>query len=178
MDILAVQNAKPNGNTLNRIVMSLLIHNFFANSDNILYFVLKPLEHIRSNWDVFWDHDNECYQEEDDSFATELNQLINEIAAIEAPNNYHKHEDRVARYLQSENWMYIWKKGRFWRGSEYKIILEQGSFKDFNQEELILSAAGRVKAAINRQQFHLDEMECSHKYMLCAILSIVLYQRT
>ncbi|MCI5167518.1 MAG: hypothetical protein D3903_15865 [Candidatus Electrothrix sp. GM3_4] len=156
--------------------MSALVVNFFANSEDILDYVLKPLEHIRGNWDVIWDRDNDKYQEEEDSFGAELNALIHEIAQAKAPTNYHVHEDKVAVF-QTRHWDSISKKGRFWVGGEYREILEQGSFDDHEQQALVLSVAGRVKAALDREQYHIDEMEKKHKRMLCAILSIILYQR-
>ncbi|MFC3023596.1 hypothetical protein ACFODT_07140 [Vibrio zhugei] len=81
--------------------MNALVVNFFANSESILDYVLKPLEHIRSNWDVIWDCDK--YLEEENSFGAELNALINEIAETKAPDNYHKYEDKVA-FFQSKTW--------------------------------------------------------------------------
>lgn len=90
--------------------------------------------------------------------------------------NNHKHEDNVA-FFQSKNWDYIKKNGRFWEGEEYSSILEQGSFNVQGEEELVLAAAGRIKAALSRGQYNLDEMEENHKRMLCCILSIILYQK-
>ncbi|WP_123014868.1 hypothetical protein [Vibrio zhugei] len=72
---------------------------------------------------------------------------------------------------------FIRKNGCFWEGAQYNSILEQGSFDDHKQKALVLSAAGRIKAALDRKQYHLDEMEEKHKMMLCTILSIILYQR-
>jgi len=154
--------------------MNALVINFFSNSEDVLDYVLKPLEHIRSNWDVIWDCDE--YLEEEDSFGAELNTLINEIAEAKAPVNYHEHEDKVALF-QTKSWDFIKKNGHFWEGAEYKSILEQGSFDDHGQKALVLSASGRIKAALDREQYHIDEMEDAHKMILCAILSIILYQR-
>ncbi len=157
-------------------IMNHEVIDFFANSEDLLDFVLKPLEHIRGNWDLIWDSENECYVEEEDSFGAEVNQLINELATIDAPQNYHEFEDKVA-FFQSETWKHIIKVGRFWEGAGYASILEQGSFKDYKQESLVTAAAGRIKAAIERDQLFLDDMEDGHKSMLCALLSIILYQR-
>ena len=156
--------------------MSQLVIDFFTNSEDVLDYVLKPLAHIRGTWDVIWDYDNEKYLEEEDSFGAEINTLIDEISITSPPKNYHKHEDKVA-FFQSETWDFIKKNGHFWEGAEYSSILEQGSFKDHGQEALVLSAAGRIKAAIDRGQEHIDEMEEGHKKILCVILSIILYQR-
>ena len=154
--------------------MNSLVVDFFSNSEDVLDYVLKPLGHIRGNWDVIWDYDNDRYLEEEDSFGAEINTLITEISKVSPPKNYHKHEDKVA-FFQSKTWDFIQKNGRFWEGAEYSSILEQGSFYD--HEALVLSASGRIKAAIDRGQAHLDEMEEGHKRILCSILSIILYQR-
>ena len=104
--------------------------------------------------------------EEEDSFGAELNTLINEIAEANAPINYHEHEVKVALF-QTKSWDFIRKNGRFCEGAEYKSILEQGSFDDHEQKALVLSASGRIKAALDREQYHIDEMEDAHKMMLC-----------
>lgn len=66
------------------VFMNLLIFNFFYNSESVLDYVLKPLQHIRSNWDVIWDYDNDRYIEEQ-SFGAEVNELINELSIVDAP---------------------------------------------------------------------------------------------
>ncbi|HAS6209289.1 TPA: hypothetical protein I7185_02925 [Vibrio vulnificus] len=157
--------------------MNFQIKSFFDDSEYIRELVLQPLEHIRSNWDLYWDDAELKYVEEENSFAKELNELILEISSVEPLINYHKHEDKVADNFSQSSWAIIEKKERFWVGEEYRIILEQGGFEDFEQSELILASAGRVKAALGRSQYHIDVMEDSHRKMLCIILSIVLYHR-
>jgi len=150
---------------------------FFDDSDLLLELVLLPLEHIRSNWDLYWDDDEYKYVEEEYSFARELNELIFQIASVIPPNNYHMHEDKVAIYFNKNDWANIEKNGRYWTGEEYRIILEQGGFDDWEQSDLVLAAAGRVKAAIDRGQNSIEAMENTHCKMLCIILSIILYHR-
>jgi hypothetical protein len=58
---------------------------FFAQSEVLDYFVLRPLAHIRANWDVRWDTSAGRYEPEEDSFAEHLNVLIDDIATCEPP---------------------------------------------------------------------------------------------
>ncbi|EBF8391669.1 hypothetical protein NBB52_05625 [Salmonella sp. NW1172] len=57
-------------------------------------------------------------------------------------------------------------------------ILEQGGFSDEDQKNLCLSIAGRIRAAINRHQFHFDDMEKSHQKILADVIAIILYHRS
>ncbi len=75
------------------------------------------------------------------------------------------------------NWK-IEKVGSRWIGENYAAILEQGGFNDFDELNLVLAAAGRIKAALARNQCHFDEMEQSHQKMLADVLAIILYHRT
>ena len=56
-------------------------------------------------------------------------------------------------------------------------MLEQGGFNDIDEKNLVLSACGRVKAAIDRGQLHFDDMEKFHRKMLADVLAIILYHR-
>ncbi|MDL5054218.1 hypothetical protein QQ056_11755 [Oscillatoria laete-virens NRMC-F 0139] len=50
---------------------------------------------------------------------------------------------------------------------------EQGGFKTDGDSDLVLAAAGRIKAAIDRGQTHFDDMERSHRIVLAGILAII-----
>lgn len=151
---------------------------FFGNSDLFDHQVVRPLSHILPNWELTWDANADKYVEEDDSYAKLLNELIEELGVTVSPVKYHDNEDCLAEYVKkSLNWK-IYKKGNRWVGMDYFSILEQGGFQDFNQRELLLAAAGRIKAAKDRKQRHYDEMEKSHREMLAAVITIILYHRT
>ena len=49
---------------------------FFCNSDLLDCLVLRPLSHIKSNWELTWDGNKQKYENEKDSYAQLLNQLI------------------------------------------------------------------------------------------------------
>jgi hypothetical protein len=150
---------------------------FFRNSDLLDYMVLRPLDHIRGGWDLTWNQESDAYEEEPNTFAGLINGLISELATIQPPPRYHDSEDRLAEYVQKNlNWG-IRKNGSRWVGADYDVILQQGSFDDVDQGELLLAAAGRIQAALDRGQLHFDAMEKSHRRMLAAVLSIVLWQR-
>jgi len=153
------------------------IWQFFANSESLDYCVLRPLSHINGNWDTTWDFDLERYKPEEDSFSEQLNELIDELSACLPPVRYHDNEDRLAEYVRDHSKWPIRKVGGRWIGIDYFAVLQEGSFSDFNQLDLIEAAAGRIKAAIDRGQSHFDDMEDSHKKMLAFVLSMILYQR-
>ena len=151
---------------------------FFSNSDLLDYLVLRPLSHIKGNWELTWDGDRQEYEPEEDSYAVLLNQLIEELCCVNPPSRYHDNEDRLAEYVRANlNWD-IKKVGRRWVGEDYAAILEQGDFDDIDEENLILAVAGRIKAAIDRDQLHFDDMEQSHQKMLADVLAIIFYHRT
>jgi hypothetical protein len=153
------------------------VRDFFAWSDTLDKLVLRPLDHIRSNWEIIWDHSSAKYLFEEDSFVTELNDLIKDLTKIQPPTRYHDNEDRLAQYaIERLKWP-ISKKGGWWIGEDYDAILEQGGYDDIDQEELLLAAAGRIQAALVRGQTHIDQMEQSHRRMLGAVLSILIYHR-
>lgn len=149
---------------------------FFVNSEEADRLVLRPLDHIRGNWELVWG-ENDQYVEEDDSYAEVLNDLIDNLGVVEPPSRYHDNEDKLAEYLQSIGWDIRKESGR-WVGADYGSILEQGGFNDVDQSELILAAAGRIKAAQDRGQNHFDDMEWGHKQMLSTVLSVILYHRS
>lgn len=151
---------------------------FFAWSDGILdRMVLRPLSHITLNWELTWDHEARAYKTEEDSFAAILNQTILDLSECQPPARYHDNEDRLAQFvIEKLGWPIRKERGR-WVGADYESILEQGGFQDVDQENLVQAAAGRVHAALDRQQTHFDDMERSHQRMLAAVLSVILYHR-
>ena len=150
---------------------------FFGQSDWLDQMALRPLSHIRGNWELTWDPVKEIYIPEDDSYAEVLNDLIIEIESTNPPANYHIHEDNIAKNVQRNlGWQIQKVKGR-WIGEEYGVILQQGGFDDVDESELILAAAGRMNAAITRGQMHFDQMEDSHQRMLGEVIATILYHR-
>jgi hypothetical protein len=153
---------------------------FFAHSDSdsLDREVLRPLSHIRGNWELHWDHSTHRYVEEDDSYAKRLNELIAELDTATPPARYHDNEDRLAEYVRATLKWPIRKEGARWVGADYESIIEQGGFDDVDQKDLLLAAAGRIRAAQARGQDHYDRMEKSHRRLLAAVLSVILYHRT
>jgi hypothetical protein len=150
---------------------------FFAQSEWLDRFVLRPLSHITLNWELTWDAELKVYEPEEDSFAADLNCVIDLICNCHNPANYHKHEDVLANYLvESGSWP-TQKKGSKWIGANYQSILEQGAFQDYRQIDLIASATGRVYAALRFGQLDFDSMEDGHRTMLAAVMTIILYHR-
>lgn len=153
------------------------MNTFFSNSDYLDRLVLRPLSHIKSNWELTWDEDLNKYIEEDDSFAVNLNLLICELDRTTPPAIYHDNEDRLAEYVKTFlNWSVV-KVGARWVGADYDSLLEQGGFHDVDETNLVLAASGRIQAAKVRGQLHFDDMEKSHRRMLAAVLSVILYHR-
>lgn len=139
---------------------------------------LKQLSHIKENWELAWNNEDEKYEPEENSYAEKLNQLIVELGRVDPPKKYHKNEDCLVEYVIANlNWKIRKINGR-WVGEDYVAILEQGGFNDIDRNNLILAAAGRIKAAIDRNQHHFDEMEQSHQKILADVIAIILYHRT
>lgn len=124
-----------------------------------------------------WDDALERYIVEGDSFASKVNELIEQLGAVEPPLKYHDNEDRLAEYVKSNLKWQIQKTGNRWVGEDYSSILEQGAFNDIDREELLRAAAGRIRAAIDRGQLHFDQMEWFHRKMLADVIAIILYHR-
>lgn len=154
------------------------VRRFFAQSELIDHDVLRPLSHIKGNWEVSWDDHMQRYAHEDDNFAKHLNVLIDDIANTAISDRYHDNEDVVANYLAAKPGSRIQKKGGRWIGASYGWILEQGGFDDIDQGELLTSAIGRVAAALQFGQMTYDDMEQGHRLMLADILTIMLYHRS
>jgi hypothetical protein len=153
---------------------------FFADSksDSLDREVLRPLSHIKGNWELTWDDSKDKYVEEDDSYAQQLNDLISELDAAVPPARYHDNEDRLSEYVRDNLKWPIRKDGARWVGADYDSIIEQGGFDDLDEKNLVLAAAGRIRAAQARGQDHYDAMEKSHRRMIAAVLSVILYHRT
>ena len=153
------------------------IKNFFSKSNFLDRLALWQLSHINANWELTWDESSEQYFSENGSFAAKLNELVEELEILSPPSKYHDNEDRLAEQVRLHMGWNVHKKGGRWVGADYPMMLEQGSFTDLNQRELMLAVAGRIKAATNRGQMHFDEMETGHQKMLADVLAIVLYHR-
>lgn len=153
------------------------IKSFFERCDCLSTFVTKQLSHININWELTWDDEKQEYEPEENSFAPLLNQLIEELCEVDPPARYHDNEDRLAEYVISNLKWNIKKANGRWVGNDYTCILEQGSFDDFNEKNLIAAAAGRIKAAVDRNQLNFDEMEESHRIMLGNVLACILFHR-
>ncbi|MDX8481845.1 hypothetical protein RFN28_25770 [Mesorhizobium sp. VK24D] len=152
-----------------------IIRAFFARSDYLDRMTLRPLSHITLSWEVQWDLESEKYEPEYDSFADDLNVVIEQLANCARPASYHSHEDQLAENtLRLLKWPIQKKKGR-WIGADYAAILEQGAFGEMST--LISAACGRVHAAIDHGQAHFDEMEDGHLVMLAALITIIIYHR-
>lgn len=150
---------------------------FFARSDYLDRMALRPLSHIAGAWDVRWDDEAGRYEPEEDSFAEDLNFVIDAIASTPRPVKYHDDEDVLAEnVLRDLSWP-IQKKGGRWIGMDYASILEQGSFRDYGQQRLMVAASGRVHAALDFGQVHFDEMEEGHMNMLAHLIAIILFHR-
>jgi hypothetical protein len=152
-----------------------LVRAFFADSYYLDYIVLRPLSHITMNWEAAWGVDR--YEPEADSFAGDLNEIIDQIAESPRPDRYHDYEDSLAeRVVTLLKWP-IQKKGGRWHGADYQSILEQGAFRDIGQRDLAIAANGRVQMALDYGQAHFDEMDDAHMTMLSALMTIMIYHR-
>lgn len=151
---------------------------FFEQSDLLDRLALRQLSHIKGNWELIWDDEDRKYEPEEDSYAEKVNQLIEELGRVDPPKKYHENEDCLAEYVIANlNWK-IKKVNSRWVGEDYAAILEQGGFNDIDEQNLILAAAGRIMAAVDRGQHHFDDMEQSHQKMLSEAIAIILYHRT
>jgi len=149
---------------------------FFYRSEHLDRLALRPLSHITTNWELSWDPDNNCYKEEDRSFAKDLNQIIKELEETAPPINYHEHEDVLIQEFTKKLNYTIQKKGNRWDG-DYVFMLEQGAWSDYNESTLLKAAAGRVNAAKSHAQIHFDDMEDGHQKILAYIIAIILHHR-
>lgn len=148
---------------------------FFERSELLDYEVLRPLSHIRGDWEFILGHDD--FEDDTNSFAKELCNLIDELEVTEIPARYHDNEDILAEYVQEKFNSEIKKIGNRWVGQDYRIILQNAGFYDLDEQNLVQSAKGRIIASQNFNQNHYDEMEPGHRKMLATILSLILYHR-
>jgi hypothetical protein len=151
---------------------------FFQRSELFDHQVVRPLSHVLPNWELTWDDSTNRYEEEEDSYAKRLNELVDEFGQTVPPKKYHDNEDRLAEFTKKHLKWNIRKEGGRWVGEDYATILEQGGFNDVDQHELVLAAVGRIHAAKSRGQIYFDDMEQSHREMLAAVITIILYHRT
>jgi hypothetical protein len=155
-----------------------LVRDFFANDAMLGCVVLQPLAHIRANWKLIWATHEARYRPEQNSFAELMNDLIEEISKTTPPNRYHDSEDRLVECVREHlNWSISKVNGR-WDGADCDSIREQGGFGDVYQTDLVAAATGRIWAALERGQLRFENMEESHRNVLAAVLSIVLYHRS
>ena len=154
-----------------------MIKEFLSNSEELDIYVTRQLSHVAPNWELTWDEENNRYIEEENSFALLINNLIVDLGNTEILEDYHEKEDIVANYVNVFlNWAIV-KKGKRWTGAEYQSILQQGGFHDYNQENLMHGAVGRIRTAMQFGQFGFDDMEYGHKKILGDLLTTILYHR-
>ncbi|WP_024617024.1 hypothetical protein [Pseudomonas kilonensis] len=154
--------------------MDVRIKDFFAQSEKLDYAVLRPLSHLNLCWELIWD--GEDYVDEEGTFSGVLIRLIDRMATVTPPNNYHDNEDILAQSVIASLGWKIEKIGKRWEGADYVSILEQGSIGDsVNQSELFLATVGRIVAAIKHGQYRFDDMEEGHQIVLAAALSILVF---
>ncbi|WMO17196.1 hypothetical protein [Vibrio alginolyticus] len=161
---------------LNRALCVRIVNaHFFQNSDYFERLVTKPLYYIKPEYELDWVGDK--LTESEDSFACYLNQLFDELDAVVAPKNYHKFEDIIAKYSALED-STIRKQGKLWIGQDYGWILENGSYNDIDEQNLVLAIAGRIRAAKRFKQYNFDDMEKGHRDMLSELLQCFIYHRS
>lgn len=161
------------------------IRRFFDPSDFMDHEVLRPLSHIRANWELTWDDQTGRYLDEEDSFAWLFGNLIDDLEQAKPPARYHDSEDRLGEEvkqrlnwkIQKRNGIWVNENGARLHPSDYLMLLEQGAFKAAGINDLVEAAAGRIHAAIRRGQVHFDDMERSHQVVLAGVLAAVLYHR-
>ena len=139
--------------------------------------VHRPISHIRSNWELTVGSGDFYFEYEDDSFAKELSELIDELEQTEVPQRYHDNEDTLAEYVQEKFNSEISKVGNRWVGEDYQIILQDAGLFDIDEQNLVQSAKGRIIAAKKFNQNHYDDMEQGHRKMLAVILTLIIYHR-
>ncbi len=161
------------------------VKQFFEASDFVDHEVLRPLSHIRFNWELIVDPTTGRYFNEKDSFAWLFNHLIDELASATLPARYHDSEDRLGEHVKkSLNWdirkqrgIWVNAEGKRLHPTDYLAMLEQGGFKTDGDSDLVEAATERIRAAIARGQNHFDDMERSHQVILAGVLAAILYHR-
>lgn len=142
------------------------------------YMVTRPLDHILPNWELLWDDNANRFRVEEDSFARKVNEMLEELLSIPTPDNYHANEDVLAEYVKEHlNWDIAKVHGR-WISCDYRVVINQGSFGDEEQKNMLAAAKGRIEAAIRKGQTKFDDMEYGHQRILAMVLASILYQRS
>ena len=142
------------------------------------YMITRPLDHILPNWELLWDDNTNRFRVEEDSFAGKVNELLEELLSIPTSDNYHANEDILAEYVKTHlNWDIAKVHGR-WISCDYRAVINQGSFGDEDQTNLLAAAKGRIAAAIEHGQSKFDDMEYGHQRILAMVLATILYQRS
>jgi len=150
---------------------------FFKYSELLDYEVLRPLSHIRGNWELMPGDGCYHFEVEDNSFAKELSELIDELDQSETPERYHDNEDNLVEYVRKRFDGKIEKVGNRWQGRDYQSILQDAGFHDYKEENFVRSAKGRIEAAKKYGQEHYDDMEQGHRKMLGLLLALIIYHR-
>ncbi len=152
--------------------------NFIKHSELFDYMVTRPLAHILPNWELMWDDDTNRFTPEEDSFAEKVNEMLDELVSTPIPDKYHDNEDVLAEHIQKYlNWNIVKVHGR-WISCDYQAILNQGSFGDEDQKNLLAATKGRIAAAIQHGQTKFDDMEYGHQRILAMVLASILYHRS
>jgi hypothetical protein len=161
------------------------IHYFFSCSDLVRYEILRPLSHILPNWKLSWSFDDKRYESEDDSFASLLNDTIDELESCVPPARYHDNENALAEHVQKHlNWgirrqgnIWVSRHGKRLAPDDYIATLQQGGFYDIDERKLIFATAGRIQAALQHRQNHYDDVEESHRRIIAGAMCSILYHR-
>jgi hypothetical protein len=161
---------------------------FFDQSDWLDYTSLRPISHVASNWELIrTDNGNPLYEEEENSLAAHLNVLIDQIAAVNPPTDYHAFENGLASsYDDAINGRYF-LQGKLWhdRQTGQSIekdtvghMMEQASSGSDDAPGLVFAAAGRVATAMRHGVSHFDDLDRGHMEMLAIVLMTLLFRRS
>ncbi|WP_289289475.1 hypothetical protein [uncultured Muribaculum sp.] len=151
---------------------------FVKHSELFDYMVTRPLWHILPNWELTWDDNTDHFIPEEDSFAEKVNEMLDELIVTPITDNYHDNEDILAEHVQQNlNWNIIKVHG-WWISCDYQDVINQGSFGDEEQKNLLSAAKGRIETAIKHGQSNFDDMEYGHQRILAMVLASILYQRS
>lgn len=161
---------------------------FFYRSDRLDYTTLRPLSHVRSNWELVGSESGDpLFEEEEDSYAENLNVLIDEIAAASPSYDYHKLENQIAAdYTDAINGRYF-LKGTLWHDKQtgqpiqkddVGHMMEQASSGSDDVPGLVLAAAGRIATAMSYSVGNFDDLDRGHMEMLAIDLMTILFRRS
>ena len=159
---------------------------FFGRSNWLDEFVLRPLSHIASCWELRRTGTIGVFMEEEESLAGLMNTLIGDISMATPPADYHGHEDAVIRLRNGPENSSIYLEGKRWRDrrtgeplgkSAIGGLLEQAAIGYDDVPDLILAAAGRVAVALKFGQANFDDLDDGHSDMLSEVLTVILFIR-